>query len=116
MSIKYLKHAEYLEVIFTGERSFAAFRDLINNVHNECQKNNFKRVLIDVSEATGEWGAFTRYQVGEKVSEVFKYFYKILAIEKEEKINKFAENVAVNRGANLLVTADRKKGLEWLLN
>ena len=116
MSVKYLKHAEYLEVIFTGKRSFAAFRDLMNNVHKECQKNNLKRILIDVSEAKGEWGAFTRFKVGEKVSEVFKYFYKILAIEKEEKINKFAENTAVNRGANLLVTSDRKKGLEWLLN
>ena len=115
MSIKYSKHAEYFEVVFSGERSFAAISDLIDIVYKQCQRNNLRRVLIDVSAAKGKWEDFDRFLAGEKVSQVFKHHYKILAIDKEEYINKFAENTAVNRGANFLVTPDRKKGLEWLL-
>jgi len=115
MSIKYKRNKEFLDVIFSGERSFAAISDLIDIVYKQCQKNNLRRVLIDVSEAEGEWKDFDRFLAGEKVSQVFKHHYKILAIDKEENINKFAENTAVNRGADFLVTPDRKKGLEWLL-
>lgn len=115
MSIKYLIHPEYLDVIFTGQRSSAALSNLIDEVYKECQKNNLKRILIDLSGAKGELKGFGRFEVGKKVSQVFNYLYKIVAIEKEERINKLAENTAVNRGANLLVTSDREKGLDWLM-
>jgi hypothetical protein len=115
LSIKYLNHPEYLEVIFTGQRSSAALSNLIDEVYKECQKNDLKRILIDLSGAKGELRGFGRFEIGKKVSRVFNIQYKILAIEKEERINKLAENTAVNRGANLLVTSDRKKGLDWLL-
>ena len=115
MSIKYLKHTEYLEVVFTGQRSSVALSALIDEVYKQCQRNDFKRILIDLSGAKGELRETGRFEVGKKVSQVFNYLYKILAIEKEERINKLAENTAVNRGANLLVTSDRKKGLDWLL-
>jgi hypothetical protein len=115
MSIKYIRNKEFLEVIFTGERSFAAISHLIDIVYKQCQRNNLRRVLIDVSAAKGKWEDFDRFLAGERVSQVFGYHYKILAIDKEENINKFAENTAVNRGASFLVTPDKEKGLKWLL-
>jgi hypothetical protein len=115
MDIKYLKHEKYLEVIFTGERSFAALSDSIEQVYKECQKNNINKILVDISRAKGHWEEFDRFKIGEKISQLYKWHYKILTVEKENKINKFVENTAVNRGVNLLVTHDKKEGLDWLL-
>ena len=110
-----MNHPEYLEVIFTGLRSSSALNHLIDDVYKQCQINDLKKILIYLSGAKGELRGYGRFEVGKKVSQVFNIQYKILAIEKEERINKLAENTAVNRGANLLVTSDRKKGLDWLL-
>ena len=71
--------------------------------------------MIDLSEGTGNWREFDRFKLGEKIAHLFRLPYKILVIEKEIHINKFAENVAVNRGSKLLVLSDKKKGLDWLL-
>ncbi|MBW1781587.1 MAG: hypothetical protein JRL30_12705 [Deltaproteobacteria bacterium] len=114
-TVKYFNHEQYLEIIFTGERCYEAFNDSIEKVFNECQKMDIQRILLDGSGAKGDWKEFDRFQVGKLVSQFFGEQYKILGVDKEAKINRFAENTAFNRGVNILVTHDKKAGLNWLL-
>jgi hypothetical protein len=104
-----------LEVIITGERSFSETIELLQPILGEYEKNNLYKILIDLSEANGEWREFERFQLGERASQIFRPPYRMLGIDNLEKINKFAENTGVNRGAVLFVTNDRTEGLSWLL-
>ena len=110
------KHREnYLEVIFKGERTFEVVDHLIERIYNKCQKDNVDKLFVDVREAKGEWKEYDRFRIGARLSDFFKFNYKIVVCDKKEKINKFGENTAVNRGVDILITDDRHKGLEWLL-
>jgi hypothetical protein len=113
--IEFINRKEYFEVIFKGERTFEDLNNLIEKSYIECQKNNFNRILLDLCEAKGYWIGLDRFRIAEKASHLFKYAYKILVIDKEEMINKFGENTAVNRGVNILITSDKINGLDWLL-
>ena len=113
--IKYIQHNEYLEVIFTGERSYEDLNDLMEEVHKKCEKTKIYKVLVDIVNAKGDWKEFDRFQVGRLASQFFGERFKILGVDKKEKINRFAENTAFNRGVNVFVTDDKKEGLDWLI-
>jgi hypothetical protein len=113
--IKFIDHEEYLEVIFTGERSFQAFDDLLEKVYESCKRNGTTKILLDVREAKGKWKDVDRFRVGEKAAHLFVASYVILVIDEKEQINKLAENTAYNRGVKTLVTDDKRAGLDWLL-
>ena len=115
MNTTFSIYKTHLHVTYSGKRSFLEFSDLIDKIYEQCRKNQLQNILIDVSRATGDWDDFDRYKIGKKVSQLFESPYKIAAIEKLEKINKFAENTAVNRGTNLLVVSNSNEALKWLL-
>lgn len=114
--IENICHKDFAEFTFTGERTYEAFGKLIEIGFTKCQKKNIINILLDVSGANGEWEEFDRFRVGEKISHYYQPPYKIAVIEKKERINKFVEDTAYNRGVSILVTDDRSAALNWLLS
>ena len=57
-----------------------------------------------------------RFFVGEKIANVLGGKIKLAVVWPEKDINKFAENVAINRGGNICVVGDIETAKKWLLS
>jgi len=57
-----------------------------------------------------------KYYIGSLGAEMYRGRIKVAMLRKQEYINKFTENVAVNRGGQLYIVSDEKEALRWLLN
>ena len=110
-----ISHADYLEAVYTGERSLAAMGVFLAEVREETLKNNHKRIFLDAAGAKGPYDEDERVLIAEKIMEVFRYGYKIAALEKKENINRVIENTLLTFSINFLVLADKEKALKWLL-
>ncbi len=107
---------DYLEIQLTGEYSFSQYSSLIDLVLGECKISNRTRILVDMMTLSGGPTDQDKFLLGERAAKVMNYPIKTLVLNEKSKNTGFAENVAVNRGARLLVTDDCKAGLEWLLS
>jgi hypothetical protein len=90
-----------------------AAKALVDAIAVQCRQSDHRCVLVDAMEVDGEPSAIDRYAVGVRVAEMLR-MVKTAVVYPEQRINKLAENVAVNRGALLLVTGDRDEALRWL--
>ncbi len=113
---RYVKHESYVEGIYTGERTYEALARIIENGLPICQDLKISKIMLDVTGATGKWIDIDRYLMGKKTADYFRAPYKIFVLEKKKHINKFTETVANIRGVNILITHDKKEGMDWLLN
>jgi len=109
--IEFVDHDKYLEVIYTGERTYEEVVDLIKVSYLKCSETKHSKILVNMHGAKGLWRQFDRFKVGEQVALLFRGTYRILIIDHKDLINKFVENTAANRGVNILVEAY----LDWLL-
>lgn len=64
---------------------------------------------------TAQQKEFTRFLSGQEMARIWGHSLKVAAVWKAELINKFAENVAVNRGACFAVFSDQNADREWLM-
>jgi len=115
MDREFKHHREYLEVSFSGESTFSNLNELLDQIAKECEKKNHKKVMVGLLHVKGLLSEMDRFKIGEKIAQLFPIPYRMVSIVKEGKINRFGENTAVNRGANLFVVSNRKDGLDWLL-
>ena len=88
----------------------------LRQVHEEAIENGLTHILIDCIKISPPDTEMTRYFTGEAIASVFGHRLKVAAVLPIELINKFAENVATNRGARFLVTHDYESALDWLLS
>ena len=88
----------------------------MDNVRDEANRRGLTRLFLDMREMLPPDGEMTRYYTGIYIATVWCPPFKVVALAKPEMINKFGENVAVNRGANFAVFSDEKTALEWLQN
>lgn len=105
----------YLLISLTGCWQVEAVLATIDTIVAECRQRGCQRVLVDSMMLEGSLPDWDRYEVGLRVAEVLRRV-RIAVLGPPRIINKFSENVAVNRGAQLLVTADRAAALAWLLD
>ncbi len=113
-SLTVIYHHDYLEVIFTGRRTYEEIANMLEIGVVKCQNATVRKILTDTSRAKGNWQEFDRFRIGEKIALHYPPPYKIAVIEKKEIINKFVENTAYNRGVDILITDDRKSSMDWL--
>lgn len=103
----------YLCVTLTGAWQLAPMLSVIDTLVEECRQRDCRAVLLDGMAVQGTMPDFARYRVGERIAAVLSGI-RITLLVPRHTINKFAENVAVNRGAHFLVTADREAAIAWL--
>lgn len=115
-NINYIDHLGYSEAVYTGERVFEILGNIIEKGYDRCEKMNIHKILLNMCDAKGHWKELDRFLIGQKAAHFFRSPYKILVLEIKEHINKFAENTAFIRGVNILVTDDKKAGIDWLIS
>jgi hypothetical protein len=55
-----------------------------------------------------------RFMAGEAIARLFPSPFKVVALRSDDLMDKFAENVAVNRSANAIVLSDIDEAVRWL--
>jgi len=88
----------------------------IQEMVKKARDGGHSRVLLDLRKLSAPPTDFARFRAGEQIAEMSRGILKIAAVYPEELINKFAEDTAVNRGAQFTVVADFDEAVQWLLS
>lgn len=107
--------AGFLRVTCRGAFPSATYRQMIAGTLAEADAGGYTRVLIDGRGLSAPAGEMDRFHVGVAIAEAFGSRIRVAVLFPAPFINKFAENAAVNRGADMLVVADEDVALRWLL-
>jgi hypothetical protein len=112
---EFLQFGNYARIVCKGKASLASLKGLVDGIKSGGFGNgNNSRYLIDLRPMVGTISTFERYDLGIHIAASIPKL-RIAAISKKETHDKIGENVAVNRGANILATDDEGDALEWLL-
>ncbi len=109
------ERGSYLFVRAWGPSDPESVRKGLIIIRDKAMETGLTRVLVDARGVDGPLREFDRFLIGEAVAELLRARFKVAFLYRAENINKFAENTAVNRGANVLIVADEAQALDWLL-
>jgi hypothetical protein len=88
---------------------------VIDEARSEAEAGGFHRILFDLTFWSRPYTEMTRFLTGEYLAQRLGGPYKTAAFSNPEWINRFGENVAVNRGADFRVFPDEQSAVDWLL-
>jgi hypothetical protein len=98
-----------------GHYSLENMKDLFATIVSKSEERGYNHVLLNTNAVAGSIPELDRFLLGEHAASLWRPKLKMAIVSQPENINKFAENVAVNRGANLQILDDDEKALEWLI-
>ena len=105
---------DYLHIRVRGDWARQEIIAGIRNVAERAQNAGQTRVLLDIREFSAPNNELDRFMAGEAIAKFFPSSFKIVAVRSADLMDKFAENVAVNRGANFMVVSDFDEAVSWL--
>jgi hypothetical protein len=105
----------YLHVFCEGDWWPAAVTEALRRVGETARRTTHTRILIDWRKVSPPIKEFHRFLAGLDVAGLLNWPMRVAALCEAESINRFAEDLAVNRGASLLVFAEKEDALAWLL-
>jgi len=112
--LEFNKTPQFLIVMITGEWTLTDVLKSIEDIKTESDKQEAKLILLDLQGLSSPDSEMTRFYSGEKIASVFGSFYKIAGYSQIEKINRFAETVAINRYANFKMFTSETDAINWL--
>lgn len=105
----------YLYITTSNEYNKKEFISYIKTIKDECEKERIYNVLWNLLDMNGNIPQdIDRFYIGEAAAKVFEQKIKLAIVWHKQLINKFCENVAVNRGARLKVFDDVDAAKNWL--
>ncbi len=111
------KKEGYLYLNISGEFEINQFLDLPGLMKIECEKEKVFKVLVNGFNIIGtNLSIIDRFSLGEKIAQILHHSIKVAILWPDKHNNKFAETVAVNRGANLRVFGKETEAKKWLLD
>lgn len=117
---KLTSHDGYIEVTAEGTQSFEGNAELADYCVSQCVKTGIKRVLLDIKRLKGQPGVIADYQLSKLINPwvINGPVAKTAMVEDKSQLEsgKFFETAARNHGADLMVFADKKEALSWLLS
>ncbi|HEX3897096.1 MAG TPA: hypothetical protein VHW73_12875 [Rudaea sp.] len=87
---------------------------MMDRLKKEADVNHCERALLNLVDANGYTSDIDKFYLGEYAAQSFRGKLKVAVVFPAEKITKFGENVAVNRGAQLAVLATEVEAMRWL--
>ena len=117
IKIAFRDEDEYLWVSISGPWNVSVLEEYIIEIRQRLAKSGCKHVLIDAQELIHPRGAsFDRYKVGEIIAREWGPYIKSAVITKSENISRYAEIIAVKRGAHFRVFSNMEAAKNWLLS
>jgi hypothetical protein len=108
------KQPGYLLFTVTGAYDFEDFRTIVQAARDECIRSGANQALVDIRIVTGDIPNLERYSLGVLFAQTWTGRLRAGILAPGDRINKFFENTAVNRYAQVIVHAEEAVVLEWL--
>ena len=105
----------YLVIGVEGSFEIGDMKKMIQALVVESKKRGHDRALVDISRVEGPIKQFDRFLIGQHAAENWRAGLRVAVVYRAGEINRFAEEVATSRGANLRVVPDVQSGLHWLM-
>jgi hypothetical protein len=115
--IQFAPFEGYLYVIFRGNPVLEDAVELLRQTRDAAADGGKKAVLIDIREIEGTLSIMERYSMGSLVADILQGL-RVALVGKEPLIDRdrFGENVAINRGAEIRIFTDPDQAVAWLKN
>ena len=113
--IEYKTTSDFLLVTFNGLWTKDDMETSVKEIGIEAEKLKAKRILLNLRDLSSPLSEMNRFYAGELLASVLGK-YKIAGFAQTEKINRFGENVAVNRGARFKMFANEPDAIDWLIS
>lgn len=104
----------YLYVEYSEPYNFSKLIDLMKEVIAFCETKNYQKFLVNIVNMTGKVSSMDRFELAIKAVPLFQLKGKYAIVYRKEEINRFAENVGVNRGLNARIFSDMDEAMKWL--
>jgi hypothetical protein len=105
----------HLAVRVSGSYSLPAIRGLIEAVGAEVERGGYAHALIDITALQGDQPDMDRFEMGVHAAEHLASLDRLAVLVNQAlRVNHFFEDVARNRGLQVLVTKDPGEALAWL--
>ena len=107
----------YLSLTISGEYDKMDFLSYAEILKDRCDKERAHKVLVNNLKVIGtDVSTIDRFYLGEQLANVAGGKIKVAVVWPEKDIDKFAENVAINRGGDICVVGDIETAKKWLLS
>lgn len=113
--LEYKTSSGFLLVTFNGLWAKNDIEISVKEIGIEAEKQKTKRILLDLRGLSSPPSEMNRFYAGEILASVLGK-YKIAGFAQADKINRFAENVAVNRGAHFKMFVTEADSIDWLID
>jgi len=114
ISLEFNKAPNYLVVKVTGKWTTEDILMSIEDIKTEADKQEVKLILLDLQGLSLPESEMTRFYSGVKIASTFGPSYQVAGYSQSEKINRYAETVAVNRAANFKMFSCEADAKNWL--
>jgi hypothetical protein len=104
----------HLSIKAVGQYSLANLSSLFDKVKDESEKCANRGVILDVTEVAGTIPTVDMHVLGKRCSEVWKLALRIAIVSPVGGIGRFFENVARNRGVQVVVVPNQCAAMEWI--
>ena len=115
LEVSFQEERRHLVATVCGRWEPAAITEGLTLIRDKARQTAHSRILIDAYNLSPPRADFYRFLAGQDLAALFPLPLKVAVLCQEQWITKFAENVAVNRGAQVLVCTDKAAALGWLL-
>lgn len=115
--IIYEENENYLQIRYRGYKNIEEFFDSLEKALDICKKRKYSNLILDLFDVDfSKIQEMDRFYAGEKIAYLFNKpnLIKIAVLAPKENQDKFAENVAANRGAILKAFSDKNDALDWI--
>lgn len=106
---------DYVSFTATGTWTLRSVYDLIDTVRQECARFSVNRALVDIRQLGGMPSEMDRYNWGVRAATVIGGRVRVAVLARADQINRFGENTAVNRGADINTLTDADEALRWMM-
>jgi hypothetical protein len=115
LEVRYIERAGYLLAKVCGQWEFGEAKQEMEALRDEANKRGHTRILVDVRDMSPQKSDLTRFYTGEYIASIFPYPFRLAVIDEPEFIDRFVENVAVNRGAFFSTFSQEEGAIAWLM-
>ena len=115
IAVSYENKDGYCFVRISGEWNTDKLKEFIDGSIRHAEEYGWNSILIDGYELETPKTDFQRFLIGKYAAEAYGSRFRVALYFQPERITKFAENAAVNRGADFRVWGSKEEALQWLL-
>jgi hypothetical protein len=111
------EHPDYLEAKLQAVSSTDLVLLQFQQILDHCAVRKPSRMFVDLTAISGKFSTLDRYDLGKLASRLAPHVGRAAALGRAEFLDpeKFAAQVAQNRGLKCEVFLDREAALAWLL-